>query len=66
MKSAWHSIRAFVVVAVILGFGGVLGFLALQGNGEAIGAIIGALSTIITYYFASPTGAGGAPHGPTT
>jgi len=66
MISAWHSIRAFVVVAIVLGFGGVLGYLALQGNGEAVGALIGALNSIIVFYFASPTGAGGAPHGPTT
>lgn len=66
MKSAWVSIRAWVVVVAILMFGGVLSWLAYNGNDTAVGALIADIGAIITYYFTAPTGAGGAPHGPTT
>jgi len=66
MKSAWFSIRAFVVVIAMVLFGGVLSWLALHGNDTAIGALVAFLSTVSTYYLASATGAGGTPHGPTT
>jgi hypothetical protein len=64
MKSGWYSIRAWVVVVAMLGFGGVLSWLALHGNGEAVGALIAFIGSISTFYFAAPTG--GAPHAPTS
>jgi len=54
-----------VVFAMLL-FGGVLSWLALHGNGEAVGALIAFIGSICAFYFGSPTGAGGSPHGPTT
>ena len=66
MKSALYSIRAWVVVFAMLLFGGVLSWLALHGNGEAVGALIAFIGSICAFYFGSPTGAGGSPHGPTT
>lgn len=64
MKSAWTSIRAFVVVVAMLGFGGTLCYLAVKGNEAALGALIAFVGALATYYFASPTGASGNPHGP--
>lgn len=66
MKSAWYSIRAFVTIISVLGAGGTLAYLALQGSKEALIALVATLSAVITYYFASPTGAGGNPRAPTT
>ena len=65
MISAWYSIRAFVVVVAMVGFL-VLCKLAHDGQSEALVAVSTLVGIVFTFYFASPTGAGGSPHGPTT
>ena len=64
MKSAWFSIRAFVVVVAMVGFLGLC-WLAIQGNDNALTAVVAYVGVVFTHYFTSSTGASG-PHGPTT
>uniref|UniRef100_A0A6H1ZQJ8 Uncharacterized protein n=1 Tax=viral metagenome TaxID=1070528 RepID=A0A6H1ZQJ8_9ZZZZ len=74
MKSAWFSIRAFVMVYMMVVYGTFLCALALialqRGERDIVllilGGIMGSISTGMAFYFASPTGAGGEPHSPTT
>ena len=74
MKSAWYSIRAFVMVYMMVVYGTFLCVLAtaalLIGERDIVllilGGIMGSISTGVAFYYASPTGAGGEPHGPTT
>lgn len=65
MRSAWYSVRAFMVVSVMVGFL-VICKLAWEGDDKALVALTTLVGVVFTYYFTSSTGAGGAPHSPTT
>ncbi len=55
MRSAWNSIRAFVVVAFAVVGLGVIGKLALEGNEQALMALVVNLTIIVKSYFDAGT-----------
>lgn len=49
------SVKAIIAVTVGIGATVVLGYLAIQGNERAVGALITELSIVTGYYFGSDT-----------